>query len=143
MPLTVTGGCLCGEIRYESEAVPYLVGYCHCKMCQKGLGNCFGAAAFFRRSTFRFTSGTLKGFQSPTATRSFCPSCGSPVAFQRLGFEDKYCAIWLGTLDDPAAFEPTVQWHTESRIPWVEPGADLGNATPTGSASRYDAVAGA
>jgi hypothetical protein len=31
----VTGGCLCGVVRYESTAPPDRGTYCHCTMCQK------------------------------------------------------------------------------------------------------------
>ena len=38
----VTGGCLCGSIRFESSQEPYAVGYCHCDMCKKALGSVLG-----------------------------------------------------------------------------------------------------
>ncbi len=136
----ITGGCLCGEIRYESDVPPYLVGYCHCKMCQKGLGNLFGTVAFFKQAHFRYIKGTLTWYKSSQgAKRGFCSQCGSPVAFQRLATEDNR-AIWLGTLDQPGACKPTVEWHTESKIPWVDMGSDLHEATPEGDSTRYDKV---
>ena len=136
----VTGGCLCGEIRYESDVLPYLVGYCHCKMCQKGVGNLFGTAAFFKHAHFRYVKGAPTWYTSQGAKRGFCSQCGSPIAFQRLGYEDDYCAIWLGTLDQPAAYKPTAEWHTESKIPWVDLGSDLHDATPRDDSTRYDTV---
>jgi len=134
----VTGGCLCGEIRYESDLPPYLVGHCHCKMCQKGVGNIYSTAAFFKIANFRYLHGIPKWFNSDGANRGFCAQCGSPIGFQRHGFEDEYCAIWLGTLDRPGDFKPTVQWHLESKIPWVEMNSNLRDATPRAGAIRYD-----
>jgi hypothetical protein len=32
----VTGGCLCGAVRYESDAEPALVAVCHCASCHTG-----------------------------------------------------------------------------------------------------------
>ena len=29
------GGCLCGAVRYTSEAEPALTAVCHCPDCQK------------------------------------------------------------------------------------------------------------
>lgn len=136
----VTGGCLCGEIRYESDLPPYLVGYCHCKMCQKAVGNLFVSGALFKHAHFRYIKGAPTWFTSQGAKRGFCSQCGSPVAFQRLGFEDDYCAIWLGTFDHPEAFRPTVEWHTESKIPWVDIDANLHDVTPRGDITRYDTV---
>ena len=132
----VTGGCLCGEIRYEADTAPYLVGYCHCKMCQKGVGNLFATAAFFKQADFRYIGGDLSWYEAESADRGFCPKCGSPIVFQCKGSQVAHCAIWLGTLDYPGDFEPTAQWHLESKIPWVEMGLHLQDATPTENAGR-------
>jgi len=136
----VTGGCLCGDVRYESDTQPYLVGYCHCKMCQKGVGNLFGTFAFFKHAYFRYVKGAPTWFTSQGAKRGFCSQCGSPIAFQHLDYEDDHCAIWLGTLDQPEAYKPTAEWHTESKIPWVDLGSDLHDATPKDDSTRYDTV---
>ena len=34
----VTGGCLCGAVRYEVEAYLHNAFYCHCRMCQRASG---------------------------------------------------------------------------------------------------------
>ena len=135
-----SGGCLCGEIRYESDAEPYLVGFCHCKMCQKGLGNVFGTAAFFKHESFRFIKGKPTWFKSAGAKRGFCSACGSPIAFQRDGFEEDYFAIWVGTLDHTERLKPTAEWHTESKLGWVNVGDDLQDPTPPDTSCRYDIV---
>jgi hypothetical protein len=31
----MTGGCLCGQVRYSANTEPAFVGVCHCKNCQK------------------------------------------------------------------------------------------------------------
>ncbi len=33
--MPITGGCMCGAVRYEATEPPQEVGYCHCRMCQK------------------------------------------------------------------------------------------------------------
>ncbi len=137
--VNVTGGCLCGAIRYESDVPPYLVGYCYCKMCQKGVGNLFGTAAFFRHENFRYVKGTPVWYTSQGAKRGFCSQCGSPIAFQRLDAAD-HCSIWLGTFDQPETYKPQAHWHTESKIPWVNIGTDLPDATPKDDSGRYDAI---
>ncbi len=37
----VSGGCLCGEVRYESNAEPLGTAICHCTHCQKVSGSAF------------------------------------------------------------------------------------------------------
>ncbi len=32
--MTITGGCLCGSVRYTCEADPLLCVTCHCKNCR-------------------------------------------------------------------------------------------------------------
>jgi len=35
-----TGGCQCGQIRYEIRAEPLTLYACHCKECQKQSSEC-------------------------------------------------------------------------------------------------------
>jgi hypothetical protein len=37
----ITGGCLCGQVRYSANAEPAFVGVCHCTHCQKQTGTAF------------------------------------------------------------------------------------------------------
>ena len=39
----VTGGCQCGAVRYRADAVLDSSHICHCRMCQKAVGNFFAA----------------------------------------------------------------------------------------------------
>ena len=39
--LDITGGCLCGQLRYEANAEPIFSAVCHCKTCQKQSGTAF------------------------------------------------------------------------------------------------------
>jgi len=38
---SITGGCLCGKVRYSANAEPIFVGLCHCHDCQKFTGTTF------------------------------------------------------------------------------------------------------
>ena len=126
----VTGGCLCGAIRFESDEPPSQTGYCHCTMCQKGVGNVFGAAAFFRHEDFRFLTHEPRWYvSSGSVKRGFCEQCGSPIAYQHR--DTQHISIWMGTLDEPVRFEPQVHWFSDSKIPWVDIHADLPDATET------------
>jgi hypothetical protein len=37
----LNGGCLCGAVRYTTNATPEFVGLCHCTDCQKHTGSAF------------------------------------------------------------------------------------------------------
>ena len=126
--MPVTGGCLCGAIRYEADQPPYNAGYCHCRMCQKSLGNLFGASVFFKHADFRFVSKEPAWYESSDLVkRGFCADCGSPITYQRSDAD--FLVIWIGTLDEPAAFEPRAHWWTDSKIPWVDIHANLPDET--------------
>ena len=115
----ITGGCLCQNLRYEIDKPPFEAGYCHCDMCKKALGGLFGAWVFVKPSDFRFIKGELHWYQSTKRVkRGFCTNCGSPMIFQPNDVD--IVTIWMGTLDDPAAFEPEAHWWAESKIHWVD-----------------------
>lgn len=115
----ITGGCLCGAVRYEADQAPFDAGYCHCSMCQKSLGGLFGAWVFFNNADFRYTSAQPQWYRSSASVRrGFCPDCGSPITYMPDGVD--FTTIWIGTLDEPGRFEPKAHWHTESKIPWVD-----------------------
>ena len=48
-----TGGCLCGEIRYEITEAPPLVYTCHCIDCQRLTSSAFSMAIVVTDVAFR------------------------------------------------------------------------------------------
>ncbi len=125
----VTGGCLCGAIRFESSEAPKLVGFCHCRMCQKASGGLFAVFADFPGEAFNFTRGEPQYFRSSDiATRGFCRECGTPISFQYDGSSGP--AIMVGTLDHPEDWPPTWE-HSgiESKVPWFAINDELPQTT--------------
>jgi hypothetical protein len=106
----ITGGCLCGALRFTATGAPYRVGLCHCMDCRKHHGALFHGSAIFPESAVALT-GTWATF----GDRSFCPTCGSPV-FARIGDE---IGINLGSLDAPDRFRPTYELWTIRREGWL------------------------
>ncbi len=99
--MPITGGCMCGAVRYEATEPPERVGYCHCRMCQKWTGNLFMLGAGFRSAAFRFTQGEQKFYQSSAwLERGFCANCGTPVCDHYLKGSDHMFAM-VGSLDHP------------------------------------------
>jgi hypothetical protein len=107
---TVTGGCLCGALRFVATGAPYRVGLCHCMDCRKNHGALFHASAIFPE-----TAVTLTGPWTTYRDRSFCPTCGSPV-FAHIGDE---IGLNLGSFDQPDRFRPTYELWTIRRESWL------------------------
>lgn len=114
-----TGGCLCQSVRFESTEPPYNTGFCHCRMCQKSLGNLFGTWVILKRDHLKFTEKEPKWYQSSdTVRRAFCGDCGSPILYDPT--ETDFVAVWIGVIDNPEDYEPRGHWHTEGKIGWVD-----------------------
>ena len=108
----VTGGCLCGDVRFTATGEPKRVGICHCFDCRKHHGALFHSSAIFDESAV-----TVEGETRDYAGRHFCPRCGSSV-FGRSGDEVE---INLGSLDEIDRFQPTYELWTIRREGWLPP----------------------
>ena len=117
-----TGGCLCGAVRYESNATPGKnSGYCHCRMCQKAYGNGFTCFLEFPAASFRLSRGepVIYG-ASNVGERGFCGRCGSPMIMRYSSLPESVW-IYVGTLDRPQVAEKFMVSHVcvENEIPWL------------------------
>ena len=108
----VTGGCLCGNVRFVATGKPYRVGLCHGLDCRKHHGAVVFAAAMYPQE-----AGSITGETREYKRRHFCPTCGSP--FFSLG-EDEV-EVHLGALDQPDQFEPTYECWAVRRESWLPP----------------------
>ena len=52
----IRGGCACGGIRFEIEAVRSLT-HCHCTICRKLTGASFATFAHVEKDKFRWLAG--------------------------------------------------------------------------------------
>lgn len=119
--LLITGGCLCGDVRYEITKPAIDSGYCHCKMCQRFSGAPLITGATFPRAGVRFVKGEPTYFRSSAiAERGFCKRCGSSLIYKPIARRwTDWIFIFGGSFDEPTAFPP--KWHLgiESHVPWL------------------------
>ena len=96
----LTGGCQCGAVRYALYAEPSSADICHCRMCQRAVGNLFMAVAGVAQGEFAWTRGAPALFRSSSAAeRGFCRDCGTPLTFRYLARDQ--INVTLGSLDEP------------------------------------------
>ena len=122
--MTITGGCLCGQVRYSIDAEPLYAAFCHCRDCMKATGSGFGALMGFRPADVAMTGATKSfaktgGSGDPTI-RYFCTNCGSTVYGDGgAANPGREMTIYAGTLDDPEQFQPQAAIFTRSRPSWA------------------------
>ena len=103
--MTRRGGCLCGAVRYETEAALRDVVACHCGQCRRSSGH-HVAATGAPREAVRIEGETLRWFESsPGHRRGFCGVCGSNLFWSRDA--SPFLAIFAGTLDAPTGLRLT------------------------------------
>ena len=69
MNTPITGGCLCGAVRYEITAPVTALRACHCLNCQKHTGSGGSVNAVVPKDSFRITKGEPKKYDD-SATQS-------------------------------------------------------------------------
>lgn len=124
-----TGGCFCGQVRYESEGEPLYSLLCHCRACQQQSGSAFIAAMRVPAAGFRITKGEPKVYVRPSdagneVTLAFCGECGSPLFIRVLARPD-IVGLRVGSLDDPSVFRPEAHIFVKSAQPWDHMGPEL------------------
>jgi hypothetical protein len=119
---SVTGGCLCGGIRFVVDGPFGVVANCHCTMCRRAQGCAFATNASVARSDFQITKGAdlLTEYESsPGKMRCFCRVCGSPIFSHRLAVP-KWVRVRFGTFDVDPGVRPALHYAVESKAPWYE-----------------------
>ena len=121
--MEIKGGCLCGAVRYTTEADPTSATVCHCRDCQKFTGSAFAALVRVPKEALTI-EGTLRTFSSLGGSgnpilRYFCPECGSSIA-EEPGTRPGVIILNVGTFDDPSIAKPGREVFRYDALPWVE-----------------------
>ncbi len=118
----ITGGCLCGQLRYEASAEPLRQGLCCCADCRKASGSGFipfmGFAAGALKFKGRVAMHEMRHLDGRVAERNFCPQCGGLVFGGKIGNTRGY-TIYAGSLDDPSQFKPQMAIFARDKPEWV------------------------
>ncbi len=100
--MSMTGGCYCGAIRYDSTGAPVMKSQCHCRECQYISGGGPNYFMILPQEGFSYTAGTPNSFTRPDldapVTREFCPNCGTHILTRRPGLD--MVILKVGTLDN-------------------------------------------
>lgn len=120
--MTLTGGCLCGAVRYTSDKAPIAARACWCRVCQHlAMGNA-SINIIMPTEGFEIT-GETRAYESVADSgsqmrRSFCPTCGTHL-FSEAKSRPDVMVVRVGTLDDPEIGAPTSIIWTGSAPSWA------------------------
>ncbi|MGI9479020.1 MAG: GFA family protein [Hyphomicrobiaceae bacterium] len=120
----IAGGCLCGAVRYKSEAEPVLQALCHCQTCRKNSGSAFSFNVAVPEDSLVVEGDGLQTYEDHSGAstqafmRNFCGKCGSHIfslgpAYGPLAF------IKAGTLGDASWVAPELHIWCAEKLPWT------------------------
>jgi hypothetical protein len=126
MPLT--GGCLCGGVRYEITEPLVSSTYCHCTRCQRRTGTAASAQARVAPGALRITQGDelVREWVPPDHgwPKAFCSQCGGAL-WSRSRDDAPIYSVRLGTFDEDPGIRPQYRQFVAYAVPW-EPIPDDG-----------------
>ncbi len=123
----LTGGCLCGGVRFEISEPPVVASYCHCTRCQRRTGTAAAVSARIAPGSLRITSGDeLVRAYDPGGgfLKAFCPDCGSALWSQSPD-DPELKSVRLGAFDSDPGIRPSYRQFVAYAAPW-EPIPDDG-----------------
>jgi hypothetical protein len=123
MTRVFTGGCLCGQVRFEFNAEPIAMRLCWCRDCQYFAAGNATVNVVFPSESLKMLQGELRDYQSTADSgnrmhRRFCPACGTPV-FSGAESRPHLVIVRNGALDDVELLEPSATIWTESAPAWA------------------------
>lgn len=99
----ISGGCLCGGVRFELTEPSRSAGYCHCTRCQRRTGAAASPQARIDGRTLRLLRGQdlLKGWRHADGgfEKLFCGECGAHL-FSRNPDDHTQMSVRMGAFDE-------------------------------------------
>jgi hypothetical protein len=119
----ITGGCLCGAVRYETSAAPILTRLCWCRLCQYIATGNAAVSVCFPTSGFSVT-GETRDYQSVADSgnrmhRRFCPTCGTHL-FSEAESRPHLVFVRAGSMDDPEIARPAATIWAAQAPSWAQ-----------------------
>ena len=124
----LTGGCLCGGVRFEVGEPLVSSGYCHCTRCQRRTGTAASASGRIVPGSLRVLSGEelLRAWDPPDHgfSKVFCSACGGHLWSQSQD-DPEIKSVRLGAFDSDPGIRPSYHAFVAYAASW-EPIPDDG-----------------
>ncbi|MEA2459469.1 MAG: hypothetical protein QOC95_2441 [Thermoleophilaceae bacterium] len=126
-PKSLTGGCLCGRVRFEVSKPLVAAGYCHCTRCQRRTGTAASISAAIEPGSLRITEGEqfVRAWEPEHGhPKVFCSACGGAL-WSRDPDDPSRMGVRLGAFDGDPGIRPSYRQYLDFAAPW-EPIPDDG-----------------
>jgi hypothetical protein len=126
--LPLTGGCLCGGVRFELTELPVKATYCHCTRCQRRTGTAASAQARIVPGSLRILEGEelVKEWKPEDGFgKCFCLRCGGALWSRGLGPDGEVWSVRMGVFDSDPGIRPSHRQYVAYAAVW-EPIPDDG-----------------
>jgi hypothetical protein len=130
--LPLTGGCLCGGVRFRVDAPLVVATYCHCTRCQRRTGTAASAQARIQPGSLTVTRGEdlIRTYAPPDGfPKLFCGACGSAL-WSRSPDDPEIVSVRLGAFDGDPGIRPSLRQFIAYAAPWED--------IPDDGLPRYD-----
>jgi len=122
----VTGGCQCGEVKFQYSGEPKMTMNCHCSRCRKVKGAAHATNTFVPVDQLEWLQGehNIVNYDHEPAERfgnAFCKSCGSSLPRAKGPMYN----VPVGSLDQAPGIDPKGHIFMGSKAPWFEVTDDL------------------
>jgi hypothetical protein len=107
-------------VRYTYEGPELWCVHCHCESCRRATSS--GVATFISvpRQALHFIGQAPKAYlSSPGVRRTFCETCGSPIAYEGQGKPDEV-HLYAATLDDSSHLQPSAHDFYDEHVSWLK-----------------------
>jgi len=121
MEKKITGGCHCGQFRYETTSELIAPHYCHCTDCRKLYGAVGAGVVVIEEQTSMTGDVSVYESEGDSGNRKqhlFCGACGTPIG-ERVDAYPGTIVFTPGTLDEPTAFVPEAHFWVSRKAPWT------------------------
>jgi hypothetical protein len=125
--LPLTGGCLCGGVRFEVTEPPVTAVYCHCTRCQRRTGTAAAASARLAPGSLRIVSGEelVRSYVPEDGfAKDFCSACGGAL-WSRHPQDPDLVSVRMGAFDADPGIRPSARQYVDYAAAW-EPLPDDG-----------------
>jgi hypothetical protein len=118
LAMTMSGACLCGDVRWRIEGTPTSCELCHCISCRRAVGAHAVAWMTVRREQLALEGRTGRYVSSPGVTRTFCPRCGTSLTYETES-RPREIDVTLASAAD-GTIEPTGHIWMEDAAGWEQ-----------------------